>query len=114
MVKNDEKTGTERALQIGPRKLKQLAASGRSAYRDSRKISGAYGEQVRNAVEHDHLHKQAFSQAMKEDRMEPAELNDFYSALDYYRDELGLLERAKSAPRLPIGDNVVDMNEAAE
>lgn len=114
MAKAEEKTGTERAIQIGARKLKNLAGASRSAYRDSRRISGALGEQLRNAAEHEHLHLKAFRSVMAEDRMEPPELADFYAAQEYYRDELGLLERAKSAPRLPMGDNVVDINEAAE
>ena len=105
MATKKDETPTQTALQIGVRKLKVLAGSARAAYRDSRKISGAIGEQIRNAVEHDHLHKQAFSAVMREDRMEPAELADFYAAQDFYRDELGLIERAKSAPRLPMGED---------
>lgn len=99
-MSKDDKAGTEKVLQIGPRKLKSLRDSGRAAYRDQRKVSGAFGELVRKHAEHDHLHVKAFRSVMAEDRMEPDELADFYAAQEYYRDELGLTERANSAPRL--------------
>lgn len=99
------------------RKLTNLRKAARSAYKDTRAIAGSYGEQVRSAIEHDHLHRKAWSQAIKEDRMEPAELAEFYDQLEYYRDELGLRQRAESAPSLPLQeeeDNVEQFPDAAE
>jgi hypothetical protein len=90
--------------QIGPRKLKTLAGQAKAAYRASRQAAGQLGEAVRSAVEHDHLHAKAFRSVMAEDRMEPDELADFYAAQEFYREQLGLLERARSAPRLPIDE----------
>jgi hypothetical protein len=48
------------------------------------------------------------------DRMEPEKLAEFFDALDYYRDASGLNERAASAPRMDMGDNVEPFPSAAE
>jgi hypothetical protein len=94
--------GTQKALQTGVRKLKELLGIARSSRADISRIDSNYGSAVRSAVEKNHLHKRAWNMAVKEDRMEPPELAAYYDALDYYRDVLGLLERANSAPSFSV------------
>ncbi len=109
-------TGTEKAKQIGVKALKDLVAMARSTKADVSELAGRFGEAVKNAVESKHLHRKAFRSVVAEDRMEPDALADFYDAQDYYRDVLGLNDRAKSAPRLSLvgGTDVAEGAEAAE
>jgi hypothetical protein len=86
------------------RKLKELLASARSAKNDISEIAGGFGSEIKAAVEKNHLHRKAFRAAIAEDRMEPEKLAEYYEQLDYYRDVLGLLERAQNAPKLPMGE----------
>lgn len=88
--------------EIGKTKLQKLLAAARVTYRESRKLAGTLGEQIKDAVENEHLHKKAFSFVRSADRMEPAELADYLDHIELYLDMTGLKERAESAPRLPI------------
>jgi len=105
---------SEVAPQTGEKKLRSLMNAARSAYKDSLAISGAYGEKIANAVEHDHLHKKAWASVVAEDRMTPEKLAEFYDAQEYYRDVLGLNERAKSAPRLRLEGGEEETEEEAD
>lgn len=98
-----KQTGTERAKQIGPRKLKDLVDAYDAAKAGKRRIGKSFSDLKRSQVEHEHLNGPAFDQAMKERDMEAPDLADYLDALEYYRDQLGILDRAKSAPRLPLG-----------
>lgn len=86
-------------------KVRELARSFENTKESVSEISGRLGSALRTAAENNNLHLGAFRQAMKEKRMEPARLNDFYAHLDFYRDVLGLLDKAESAPRLPLADD---------
>jgi hypothetical protein len=97
-------TGGEVTKVTPVNKLKALLGAARSVYKDTRLISGAFGEKIAKAVEHEHLHLKAFRSVVAEDRMEPDKLADFYDAQEHYRDVLGLNERATSAQRLPMGE----------
>jgi hypothetical protein len=114
MAKAEKATPSEVSEQISERKLKQLIKDARTAYKDTRAIAGDFGQKIASAVEHDHLHRKAFSVAKTADRMEPEKLAEFLDALDYYLDASGLRERAASAPRMEMGDNVEQFPEAAE
>ncbi len=57
---------------------------------------------IKTAVENNHLHRKAFRAAVAEDRMEAEKLAEYYEQLEYYRDVLGLADRAKNAPSLPM------------
>jgi hypothetical protein len=115
MAKKQE-TGTEKARQIGVKALKDLLALARSTKNDVAELAGSFGQAVANAVENKHLHRKAFRSVVAEDRMEPDALADFYDAQEFYRDALGLNERAKSAPRLELvaGTDTEATSEAAE
>jgi hypothetical protein len=91
----------ETAIQTSEKKLKYLMGRSRSTYKDQRALSGVLGQLIADAVEHDHLHRKAFSAVRAEDRMEPEKLAAYYDALEFYRDVLGLTERAESAPSFP-------------
>jgi hypothetical protein len=93
---------SEVSQQTGKRKLKELLGTARDAYKDGRSIAGALGQAIKEAVEHNYLHAKAFKSVVAEDRMTPEKLADFYAAQEYYRDVLGLNERAASAPRLGL------------
>ena len=86
------------------RKLRELLGSARSTASDISELSGGLGSEINTAVEKNHLHRKAFRAAVAEDRMEPEKLAEYYEQLDYYRDVLGLTERAKNAPKLPMGE----------
>jgi hypothetical protein len=110
-------TGTQKATQIGVKALKDLLALARSTKADVSELAGTLGQAIANAVESKHLHRKAFRSVVAEDRMEPDALADFYDAQEYYRDVLGLNERARSAPRLALvaGTDVEEPQaEAAE
>lgn len=104
MAKNDSNPGDAVTEQTPVKKLKALLRTAEAAYKDQRSIAGGYGEQIARAVEHDHLHKQAFAAVVREARLTPEKLAAFYDAQSYYRDVLGLDERAASAPRLPMSE----------
>src|SRR5690348_9501105 len=95
---------------IGEKKLRALFNSAKTTRARTSEIAGALGEEIKTAIEKNHLHRKAFRAVLAEDRMEPEHLAEYYEQLDYYRDALGLVERAKSAPRFP--DNVVELQEA--
>lgn len=104
--KSDQaKTATDKAGQISARKLKSLMAEGRKATQDTREIAGTLGQQIKDAVENDHLHKGAFAVIRKLDRMEPEKLADFLDTLDYYRDISGINERAAKVMRMDLEDD---------
>jgi hypothetical protein len=114
MAKKSE-TGTEKAKQIGVNALKDLVKLTRSTKNDVSEMAGRLGEAIANAVENKHLHRKAFRAVLAEDRMEPDKLADFYDAQDYYRDILGLIDRANSAPRLSlVAGTEVEGNTAEE
>ena len=86
------------------RKLNALLASARKAYKDQRSISGEHGAEIKEAAEHDHLHKKAFGYVKALDRMEPEKLADFFAHFDYYCDATGLRKRAGAVMRMPLDD----------
>lgn len=90
--------------QIGARKLRELLATARSTHQDVREIAGSFGAEVKNAAEHDHLHKKAFGITRSLDRLEPEKLAEALDALDYYLDAGGLRARAAKVQRLPLGE----------
>ncbi len=107
---------SETSEQISERKLRQLIKDKRTAYKDMREIAGGIGAKVRSAVEHDNLDTWAFNICTRLDRMENEKIAAKLDALDYYLDATGMRERAASAPRMPMGDNIEEFpgNEAAE
>lgn len=115
-----EKAEAPKAPQTSPAKLRKLMATARAAYKDSRSIAGELGAEIKDASEHDHLHKKAFASCRAADRMEPEALADYFEARDYYEEVFGLRKRAASAPRLSLedgtgeGDNVEQFPQAAE
>jgi hypothetical protein len=114
MAKKEAIKLAEVTEQISERKLRQLLKDKRTAYKDMREISGDLGQKIGQAIEHDHLHRKAFSVIAMADRMEPEKLAEFFDALDCYRAASGLNERAASAPRMDMGDNVEPFPSAAE
>jgi hypothetical protein len=95
-------------------KIKELARSYENAKEKTSEIGGTIGSALRTASENNNLHTGAFRQAMKEKRMEAGRLADYYDHLDFYRDVLGLLDKAKSAPRLEFGPGEEDDEEETQ
>lgn len=85
--------------------LKSLALSADKMRKQIGHAREQWGEELSEAIEKKHVHKKALAQALKERNMEPGELHMFYAHLDHYRERLGLLELAESAPPLPIEDD---------
>jgi Ran GTPase-activating protein (RanGAP) involved in mRNA processing and transport len=84
--------------QIGSKKLIALLREVTSTTADMQELSGSLNERIGHAVEHDHLHKKAFSTLRVMDRMTPEKLADYWDTLQFYVDASGLGERAASAP----------------
>lgn len=100
------KAAAEQAIKmIAPKKLNALVAQKRSAYKDQRSIAGEVGASIREAVEHDFLHPQAFGAACGLDRKEAEKLADWFAHFDYYCEQMGLRKRAGSVMRMQLGDD---------
>lgn len=92
-------------------KIKELARNWEHTKETTGEISGRLGSALRAAAENNNLHTGAFRQAMREKKMEAGRLADFYDHLDFYRDVLGLEEKAASAPRFDFkGEEGVDQD----
>lgn len=90
---------------ISPKKLLSLLGSARAAYKEGRSIAGELGALIKDAAEHDHLHKKAFASVKSADRMEPEALADFFAHRDFYEESLGLRKRAGSVVRMDFSDD---------
>ena len=88
--------------QIEAKKLKTLANSWESTRDEVSELSGDLGSQIRLAIKEEGLHRRAFRAVMAERKMEAEKLAEFYEALDFYREVLGLVERAASAPKFEV------------
>jgi hypothetical protein len=89
---------------ISANKLKSLMASARSVGKQVTEIAGGLGQQVKDAVENNHLDRKAFNVMRMADKMEPERLAEFLENLEDYFEKSGLNGRADSAQRLPLGD----------
>ena len=74
--------------------LTKLRTNYRGMTRENAQNRANFGAAVKIAVDEKHLHKGAWAIAMREDKMEPAELRSHYEHLEHYRRELGLIDRA--------------------
>lgn len=100
---------------ISQKKLLTLIKGGRAAYKNMREIAGTFGEQVKEAIEHDHLHRKAFAMVRSLDRLEPEKLAETMEQFLFYYEISGLAERAKSAPKLTlVHDADAEAQQAAE
>jgi hypothetical protein len=116
MAKSSE-AKAPKALQTGVRKLRELMGMVRTVREEATERRIELTAALKIAVENNHLHKKAFAAVCAEDRMEPEKLADYYDHLEYYRDALGLNERAASAPKLEViegGKGEEPQTEAAE
>lgn len=108
--KQQEPTGSAASVNptnvgmIKASKLNSLLVTARKAYKDQRAISGELGAEIKEAAEHDNLHKKAFAMIRGIDRLEPEKLADFFAHFDYYCDVSGLRKRAGSVMRMPLDD----------
>ena len=84
--------------------LKSLAIAKDKLKKQLKHAKDGFDAELAEAVDKKHVHKKALAQVLKERNMEPGELHMFYAHLDHYRDKLGLLELAASAPPLPMDD----------
>ena len=94
-------------------KLNSLLADSRKAYKEQRGISGELGASIKEAAEHDHLHKKSFATIRALDRMEPEKLADWFAHFDYMAETTGLRKRAGSVMRMPLGDDEEETEPAA-
>ena len=101
MLAKTEKTATQDAKQISKSKLNKLFDAGKRTKRETREISGAFGQTVKDAIENDNLDRVAFSIAKRLDGMSDEKLYATLPALMLYIEMRGIDERAKNAPPLP-------------
>jgi hypothetical protein len=112
MAKKSTKTSTTKLTPAGT--LTKLRAAYRRMTANNAENRGTYGSMVKEAEETKHLHKKALATALKEDKMEPPELRAYYEHLEHYRKELGLEDRAASAPELPMAEEGEEEGQEAE
>lgn len=105
---------TENVKMTPAKKLAALLGSARAAYKEGRSIAGELGAEIKEAAEHDHLHKKAFAAVRSADRMEPEALADFFAHRDYYEESLGLRKRANAVVRMNFEDDGQGGEPAAE
>jgi len=105
MAKKNGKDADEGAAQEPTRRLtppntvKNLLKSLRGQAEDIAKIRGEMGGAVSDAVKNKFLHKKAFGDIRRLDKLGPEKLADWKAHFDYYWDVCGLADRAKSAPK---------------
>jgi hypothetical protein len=103
----------ERVLQATPANtVKKLLKDLRGQAEDIAEIRGEMGAAVKDAVDNKHLHKKAFADVRRLDKLSAEKLADHLDHFLYYLDVTGLSDRAKSAQRLP--GTVKDPAEAEE
>lgn len=111
--KDEPETGTERAAQTSPSKIKALLTAAKTAYQDGRAAAGIIGKKIATAAEHDHLHVKAFATLRAMDRMEPEKAAEYWDVLQYYVDNSRVGEKIKSALRLALGDEREEEDDKA-
>ena len=107
--------------------VKKLLKAAKKTKEQTRSISGEFGQMVANAVEHDYLHRKAFSICKQLDQMPDEKLAECMTHLEYYLDVGGINARVEKVGRLDLGDqpgeeaetepdesNVVSLQSAAE
>lgn len=82
-----------------PGKVKKLAKDLAGLADDMAEIRGEMGGLVTDATQNHHLHKKAFAEIRKQQKMSASQLHDYYTHRDYYEDITGLRDKAKTAPR---------------
>jgi hypothetical protein len=112
LAKNEEKTATQEAKQIGKAKLLRLVKMKASAKKQASEINGTVGEQIKESVEKDNLRPWAFRTACALEAMSPEKLWHELPALLAYIDDLGLEEKAKKAPPLALEPETAEAEEA--
>lgn len=97
---------------ISKKKLGDLLKDARAISADIKEQAGTLGQQVKEAVENNHLHRKAFTAVRGLDKMEPEKLAEFFYHFDRYLDMTGLRERAATAPNFWEGhDGEVEDDE---
>lgn len=107
-------TSSEVSQQITERKLKTLLKACDATTKDVRAAAGELGNKIARAVEHDYLHRKAFSTIRMLDRLSPEKLADYFDSFDYYRDISGLQKKAESAPNFLGSAHQAGEDEAEE
>lgn len=86
----------------------------RATSADIHEINGGVRGRIADAVENHGMHKKAFSTIRALDKMTPEKLADYLDHLFWYLEVSGLMKRAASAQRLPIGEGVGEGGEEDE
>jgi hypothetical protein len=94
--------------------LTELLKAGRFAFKKGREIAGDFGAMVKDGVANEHVHRKALAACRAADRMEPAQLAEFFYHRDHYEKIFGLRERADSAPRFDLGGEPSESEPEAE
>jgi hypothetical protein len=89
---------------ISKSKLKGLLASSRATKQNITEMSGALGHEIKEACENYGLHRAAYQETCKRDRMEPEKLAEYLQHVDRYSRLVGLDARAASAPSFDLED----------
>lgn len=93
---------------ISKPKLKSLMNTVRKAKIDIGEINGAVGQEIKEKIENNHLHRRAFNACKPLMNLTAEQLAEFKDNFEYYWEALGLEAKANSAPRLPMGEEEGD------
>lgn len=89
---------------INQRQLKALLNATKSIANQTSELVGSLREKIAYAVEKQGLHKKAFAEVRKLDKMEPEQALEYETHRAAYMDMLGITEKINAAARLPMGD----------
>ena len=109
---DDKAKPSEVRAVIAEAKLKSLLRSARSARKDLTAIAGTLGEEIKQAVEKNHLNRKVFRTIVDLDRLEPEKLRDWLDDFEHYLELSGLAERAKSVNPMGFGPGGKDKPKA--
>ncbi len=98
--------------------LRSLLKAAKSTESQTSELASDLRERIADAVTNTNLHRKAFSNARALDKLEPEELNAFFTHFDHYCEVFGLRVRGDSAPAFEMqkpgsesdSDNVSQIN----
>lgn len=106
-----KKADPTKPAMIGEQVLRRLLKSEKTYKQQVADLNGEAREQIKNAIEKNHLHKGAFVILKKLDKMDDTDLAFLWDTLLAYMDMSGVMKRIESVPELPMGQPVEEEDQ---
>lgn len=94
--------------------LKSLLSTCRGYKQNSDSVISKMREEIGYAVDKKGLHKGAFAELRKLDKMEPEKASEYWHTLNAYMESSGVMAKIEAVGRLPLGDDGEEDSEVAE